>query len=54
MKLLEKADGKGIDNKHGRNYHRHLKLSKRRLERRRAKQQPECQPAYGAYRGWEL
>lgn len=35
-------------------YHTCLKVKKRRLERRRAKQNPEVVPTYGRYRGYEL
>jgi len=50
MALKEQADGK-----HGwaRGYHKSLKVSKRRIERHRAKQNPEAQPAYGKYAGYE-
>lgn len=34
-------------------YHRLLKHYKRRLERPRAKQDPECLPGYGKYRGYK-
>jgi hypothetical protein len=46
---VEKADGYS-----GGNYHRWLKRAKARAERRQAKQNPECNPGYGRYRGWEL
>lgn len=36
-----------------RSYHRFIKKAKLRLERRRAHRDPECQPAYGRYSGWE-
>lgn len=45
---VEQADGYS-----GRSYHRYLKLTKRRMERRRAKRDPECMPGYGKYRGYE-
>ena len=32
---------------------RYLKKEKNRSERRRAKQDPECDPSYGKYSGWE-
>lgn len=32
---------------------RFLKISKNRVERRRAKQDPECPPMYGRFRGYE-
>jgi len=34
-------------------YHRSLKRRKNRLERRRARLNPECVPGYGRYAGWE-
>lgn len=43
----EKADGDSG------NYHRFIKRLKNRLERRKAKHNPECLPSYGKYRGWE-
>jgi len=36
------------------NYHKWLKRQKARAERRKAKQNPECTPTYGRYKGWEL
>lgn len=45
----EQADGYP-----GRNYHRFLKIKKRRHERRRAKRNVECVPHYGKYNGYEL
>jgi len=51
---VEQADAKGPDwRNRGRTYHRFLKRRKVRLERRRANAMPDCQPAYGKYRGWE-
>lgn len=50
VRLEEQADGKS---KRGNGYHQYLKRSKHRAERRRAKADPECQPAYGKYAGWE-
>lgn len=44
----EQADGSG---KSG--YHKFLKKHKRRIERRRAKRDPECPPGYGKYSGYE-
>ena len=32
---------------------RFLKKSKNRVERRRAKQNPECTPQYNRYAGWQ-
>jgi hypothetical protein len=52
----EKADGTsstGAGRRKG-NYHRHLKRYKNRIERRRAKEDPECVPRYGRYQGWEM
>lgn len=46
---VEQADGYS-----GKRYHAWLKLQKRRLERHRAKRNPEVQPGYGKYRGYEL
>ena len=46
----EQADGKS---KRGDGYHQFLKIRKRRIERRRAKRDPGCQPLYGKYEGWE-
>jgi hypothetical protein len=46
MRLVEQADGYS-----GKNHHRFLKKLKLRIERRRAKRNPECQPAYRKYRG---
>ncbi len=45
----EQADGWS-----GKRYHAFLKLQKRRLERHRARRNPEVQPGYGKYRGYEL
>lgn len=45
---VEKADGSG-----GSKRHTEIKKRKNRLERKAAKQDPECQPGYGKYRGWE-
>lgn len=50
-----KADAKGPEwGKGHRGFHRFIKRRKIRIERRRAKAEPECQPAYGRYSGWEL
>lgn len=35
------------------NYHRYIKKRKNRLERHAAKRDPEVQPGYGRYAGWE-
>lgn len=54
MKLVEKADGKSKAGKRRKsNYHRFLKKEKNKIERRKAKSDPECAPTYGVYRGWE-
>jgi hypothetical protein len=45
--MVEQADGSSGG-------HRWLKKEKARTERRRAKKDPESQPAYGKYRGYEL
>lgn len=45
---VEQADGSG-----GSASHRDLKKRKRRLERHRAKQDPEVPPGYGKYSGYE-
>lgn len=37
----------------GGDYHRYLKQRKVRIERRRAKANPTCAPAYRLYRGYE-
>jgi len=34
-------------------YHRWIQKQKHRLERRRAKKDPECLPGYGKYSGYE-
>lgn len=49
-KRIEQADGKW---KRKRGYHTLLKNHKKRAERRSAKANPECQPTYGKYRGYE-
>lgn len=46
---VEQADGYS-----GGNYHKFIKRRKIRLERRKAKVNPECLPTYGKYRGYEL
>ena len=45
---VEKADGSG-----GSKRHTEIKRRKNRSERRLAKQNPQVQPGYGRYRGWE-
>lgn len=47
---IEKADGRS---KRGDAYHQFLKRRKNRSERRRARENPECIPAYGRYKGYE-
>jgi hypothetical protein len=49
-----KAKGKAADGYSGGNYHRFLKKYKLRIERRKAKRNPECIPAYRKYYGYEL
>lgn len=46
----EQADAKG---KLKGAYHRYLKRHKVRIERQRAKRDPECAPCYGKFSGWE-
>lgn len=50
LPTIEKADGRS---KRGDAYHQFLKRRKNRSERRRARENPECIPAYGRYKGWE-
>lgn len=51
-----KADAKGEYAKHNHpgGLHRWLKKWKARLERRKAKKNPECKDGYGKYKGYEL
>lgn len=49
--LTEQADG---HSKKGYGGHQWLKRRKNKLERRKAKQDPECAPTYGRYKGWEM
>ncbi len=51
---MDKVKCAQADGYSGRNYHRFLKIQKRRSERRRAKRNVECVPHYGKYRGYEL
>ena len=44
----EQADGAS-----GGHYHRFIKKHKLRIERRRAKRNPECIPTYRKYSGYE-
>lgn len=46
---FEQADGSSKSK-----YHGFLKRAKRRLERRRARHNPECIPGYGRYTGYEM
>jgi len=53
--MCEQADGSskvGASSRKAR-AHKFLKSYKNRVERRRAKIDPECPPYYGKYRGWE-
>lgn len=50
MTLGEQADGKSRRAGGG---HQFIKRKKRRIERHRAKKNPETPPAYNRYRGWE-
>lgn len=50
MSNCEQADGRS---KRGDGYHQFLKRRKNRVERRRAKAKPDCQPHYGKYAGYE-
>lgn len=50
---LKEVKGEKADGWVAGNYHRFLKRQKNRIERKRAKQNPECVPAYGKHRGWE-
>jgi hypothetical protein len=47
MGRVAQADGEGK----GKTY---LKKVKARVERRRAKKDPECRPGYGKYSGYQL
>jgi len=51
MRKVMQADGKS---KRAGGCHQYLKRLKNRTERRRAKRDPECAPAYGKYHGYEL
>jgi hypothetical protein len=50
MGLGEQADG---SSRRKGGYHQLLKKLKNRLERRKAKKNPEAQPTYKKYKGWE-
>lgn len=41
------------DGASGGKFHRFIKKLKRRVERRKAKRDPECTPTYGRYDGYE-
>jgi len=51
MREFKQADSK---TSRARSYKSWLKKAKRRHERRRAKRKPDCNPAYGKYRGYQL
>ena len=48
MKLVVQADGKGW----GMRCRKFIKKLKARLERRRAKKDPDCPPGYGRFNGY--
>lgn len=48
MYTNEKADGNGW----GLRLRVYVKRRKAKLERRRARRDPECPPGYGRYKGW--
>jgi|APGre2960657404_1045060.scaffolds.fasta_scaffold878139_1 hypothetical protein len=50
MSNCEQADGKST---RGGGYHQFLKRRKNRVERRKAKRDPEAAPTYRRYAGWE-
>lgn len=50
MSNCEQADGKS---KRRNGYHQFLKRLKRRVERHKAKRNPEAPPAYNRYDGYE-
>ncbi len=53
MQRTSKANVEQADGRSDTNYHKFLKQQKVRVERRRAKRNPECPPGYGRYRGYE-
>lgn len=53
MKRANSAVGVKADGYGGRIYHAYIKRQKNRLERRRARRQPDCVSGYGRYNGWE-
>jgi hypothetical protein len=54
MRLYEKQDDQGYRRRPRRVPPKQMRAWKHRVERRRAKQDPECQPCYGKYQGWVL
>jgi len=48
---VEQADAHWKRHRSG--YHAYLSRRKNRVERQEAKRDPECQPCYGRYRGYE-
>jgi len=50
MSNCEQADGKS---KRGDGYHQFLKRRKNRIERRKAKRDPDATPTYRRYSGYE-
>lgn len=54
MANTEQADAKGCrGHKSSKSYHKFIKTRKNKLERHRANRNPETQPTYGKYQGWE-
>ena len=53
MKAAKIAQADSIWSTRSNGYHAFLKRQKVRIERRRAKRDPECVPGYGKYQGWE-
>jgi len=52
--MTDKPKCMQADGYSGSKFHRFIKMQKRRLERRKAKRNPECLSTYGKYRGYEL
>lgn len=52
--MVEQADGKFSWLQRRSRYHSWLKKAKNRVERRKAKRNPECQHGYRRYNGWEI
>jgi len=50
-KNFEQADG---GSSRECSYHRFIKKAKNRLERRRARENPDCIPGYGKYTSYEM